>query len=66
VVTGRESLFAIGQRVVLKRPHAYAGEKGEITNTPGRVFNGWTVRLDSGMNLYVGVSDRHIRRDDDV
>jgi hypothetical protein len=40
--------FKIGDRVGLIGSHALAGAWGEITNSPGKAFNGWTVRLNSG------------------
>lgn len=36
-----------GARVVATRGHS-KGEQGVITNSPGRVFTGWTVKLDNG------------------
>lgn len=50
---GRESLFAVGDRIVITRGHS-KGEAGVITNSPGRVFNGWTVKLDNGRVFGVG------------
>ena len=37
----------VGDRVLITRGHS-KGELGVITNSPGRVFNGWTVKLDNG------------------
>lgn len=45
--------FAVGDRVVLRGTHFYSGQAGKITNNPGKVFNGWTVRLDNGRTLGV-------------
>ncbi len=39
--------LAVGDRVLVTRGHS-AGERGVILNSPGRVFNGWTVKLDNG------------------
>lgn len=39
--------LAVGVRVLVTRGHS-EGERGVITNSPGRVFNGWTVKLDNG------------------
>ncbi len=36
-----------GARVIVTRGYS-KGEQGVITNSLGRVFNGWTVRLDNG------------------
>lgn len=37
----------VGARVLVTQGYS-KGERGEITNSPGKVFTGWTVRLDSG------------------
>lgn len=55
----RESLFQVGNRVVLRGSHSHAGEAGRIVGSRARVFNGWTVKLDSG--LHVGVGDEQMR-----
>ena len=39
--------LAVGVRVLVTRGYS-KGERGVITNSPQRVFNGWTVRLDNG------------------
>lgn len=39
--------LAVGRRVLVTRGHS-KGERGVIMNSPGHVFNGWTVKLDSG------------------
>ena len=38
-------------------PHT--GEHGVITNSPGKLFNGWAVKLDNGH--VVGVGRRHFQ-----
>lgn len=50
---------AVGHRVVLLASHGCAGRTGTITNRPGRVFWGWTVRLDNGH--YVGAATEQLR-----
>jgi transcription elongation factor len=42
-----ETELAVDARVQVKRGD-YKGERGVITNSPGKFFTGWTVRLDSG------------------
>lgn len=51
--------FRVGDRVVITRGHS-EGEFGVITNSPGRVFNGWTVKLDNGRIF--GVGDYEMRK----
>lgn len=58
------NLFAIGSRVVLRGNHGYGGRLGTIINSPGRVFNGWNVRLDDGH--CVGAADHQMRLARDV
>ena len=50
----------IGARVRLVGDHSYRGERGTITNTPGKLFFGWSVRLDSG--LVVGASSMQMQK----
>lgn len=45
--------FEVGDRVLITSGDS-KGERGEITNSPGRVFNGWTVKLDNGRIFGVG------------
>lgn len=52
-MSGTAQLFDVGSRVVITRGHS-KGEYGVITNSPGRVFNGWTVKLDNGRIFGVG------------
>ncbi len=52
-----EGFPSIGQRVVLTGSHPYAGEEGEVTNSPGRVFNGWAIRLDNGYHIGADARD---------
>lgn len=54
------SLFSLGDRVALRGSHPWKGEAGTITNTPGKVFNGWNVRLDNG--YHVGAADHHMMK----
>jgi len=54
----RESLFAVGIRVILCGSHSHAGEEGVIVGSKGHAFNGWTVLLDSG--LHVGADERQM------
>lgn len=51
----------IGSRVRLRGSHTRAGESGRIVGSPGRVFNGWLVRLDRG--LHVGASKDQMGRE---
>ena len=41
----------VGLRVVVKSGHS-KGEHGVITNTPQKVFTGWTVKLDNGGRVF--------------
>jgi hypothetical protein len=46
---------------VLRGGHSRKGEAGTITNNPGRVFNGWAIRIDGG--LIVGAGDWHLMKE---
>lgn len=60
MTAGHESLLQVGARVELVGPDTpYSGECGVVTNSPGKVFNGWAVQLDSG--LVIGVDRRYLR-----
>lgn len=48
----------VGARVLVKRGH-FKGERGVITNSPGRVLNGWSVQLDNGH--FFGADPRDLR-----
>ena len=48
------ALYELGVRVILCGSHSHAGQEGTLWVSPGLVFNGWTVKLDSGH--YVGAS----------
>jgi hypothetical protein len=50
--------FEIGVRVMLCGSHSKAGREGVIIGSPGRAFNGWTVRLDN--DLYVGAGENQM------
>lgn len=60
--TPGESLLSVGQRVEVTSGHS-KGERGVITNSPFRVFNGWTVKLDNGRIF--GAGSYELRRVDD-
>jgi hypothetical protein len=52
--------FSLGNRVeIVGRDTPYSGEQGVVTNSPGKVFNGWTIKLDSGP--VIGVDRRYLR-----
>lgn len=42
--TARE--LRVGARVLVKRGY-HKGERGIVTNNPGKAFYGWTVKLDN-------------------
>ena len=48
----------VGARVLVPRGHS-KGERGVITNSPGKVFNGWTVKFDNGR--WFGVTEYEMR-----
>jgi hypothetical protein len=51
---------SVGDRIVMTgRNVPYEGERGVITNSPGKVFNGWTVKLDNGH--IIGVDRKYLR-----
>jgi hypothetical protein len=52
--------FELGDRVAMRGTHPWKGEAGTIINSPGKVFNGWTVRLDNG--YHVGAADRQMMK----
>lgn len=37
----------VGARVLVTQGYS-KGERGVVTNSPGRVFTGWTAKLDNG------------------
>jgi len=47
----------VGMRIV----HKASGMRGVITNSPQKVFNGWTIRLDGGQAF--GVDESQIDRE---
>ena len=52
--------FEKGQRVVISRNHVgHPGEHGEIVTRAASLFNGWTIRLDSG--TLCGVAEWQMR-----
>lgn len=53
------SVFSVGDRVKIVGDLDLRGATGEIVNTPGKVFNGWNVRLDK-TGLHVGIDARHL------
>lgn len=53
---------ALGARVVIGGRNSRAGEHGKLTNSPGKVFNGWTVKLDSGG--YAGAQTSDLKAED--
>lgn len=57
--TSLSGQLAIGVAVDMRANHHYHGHRGIITNTPGKVFNGWCVKLDNG--LHVGASAHQMR-----
>jgi len=55
------STLAVGQRVLVTNGYS-KGELGTITNTPGKVFNGWTVKLDNGRIFGAGEWELRVDR----
>lgn len=58
-MTTKGGELAVGDRVVLCGTHERAGATGVIWNSPGRVWNGWNVKLD-GSDVFIGVDEKHI------
>lgn len=59
-MTTKGGELAVGDRVVLCGAHERADATGVIWNSPGKVWNGWNVKLDGHDRLYVGVGSEHI------